>query len=105
MTSCRCKSRPCRAIALAWAPIANAKTCRPSAAGFRRPPASWRSRCPLHDERTPSFVVTPGRGWRCFGACDAGGDVIDLVQRLDGVGFREAVRRLAVRTGVYLADD
>jgi DNA primase len=74
-------------------------------AGLERSGPGWRGRCPLHDERTPSCVVTPGKGWRCFGVCDTGGDVIDLVQRLDGVGFREAVRRLAVRTGVYLDND
>lgn len=71
---------------------------------LRRSGASWRGRCPLHDERTPSFVVTPGKGWRCFGACDTGGDVIDLVQRIKRVAFREAVRRLGVRAGVIVED-
>jgi len=34
-------------------------------------------RCPFHDDKTPSLVVTPAKNlWRCFGACDAGGDVI-----------------------------
>ena len=34
-------------------------------------------RCPFHDDKTPSLVITPAKNlWRCFGACDAGGDAI-----------------------------
>ena len=39
--------------------------------------------CPLHTERTPSFVVYPGTDtWRCYGACAEGGDVVTLARRL-----------------------
>lgn len=52
--------------------------------------------CPFHDERTPSFIVTPDKGlWVCKGACAEGGDVIALYRRFTGLGFVEAVEQLA----------
>lgn len=46
-------------------------------------PNKFKGCCPMHSERTPSFIVnTDTQKWRCFGACATGGDVIDLVQRL-----------------------
>ncbi len=63
---------------------------------------SLKGLCPFHDEKTPSFHVTPARGfYHCFG-CSEGGDVIDFVQKIEGVGFTEAVERLADRFGVRL---
>ncbi len=63
---------------------------------------SLKGLCPFHDERTPSFHVRPQIGrWHCFG-CNEGGDVISFVQKLDGLGFTEAVEYLAARTGVQL---
>jgi DNA primase len=60
--------------------------------------------CPFHEERTPSFVVTPHRGlFHCFG-CGIGGDVIGFVVRYDRVSFPEALRRLAARAGIVLED-
>ncbi|MBK6517327.1 MAG: hypothetical protein IPG04_25250 [Polyangiaceae bacterium] len=45
-------------------------------------------RCPFHEDRTPSFVVTPSANlWHCLGACQAGGSVIDFVMRADGVSL------------------
>ena len=59
--------------------------------------------CPFHDEKTPSFQVTPSRGyWYCFGACGEGGDVIDFLRKIDNLSFVEAVERLADRVGVQL---
>lgn len=53
--------------------------------------------CPLHADRTPSFVVDPERQrFKCFG-CGAGGDVIDLIQQLYGIDFQEACRILSIR--------
>ena len=50
--------------------------------------------CPFHDDGEPSFVVTPRKNlFHCLG-CDAGGSAIDLVMKLDDIGFREAVDRL-----------
>jgi len=56
---------------------------------------SLKGLCPFHDEKSPSFHVTPARGfYHCFG-CQEGGDVITFVQKIEGVGFTEAVERLA----------
>ncbi|HEY8478802.1 MAG TPA: DNA primase [Spirillospora sp.] len=58
--------------------------------------------CPFHDEKSPSFNVTPSRGlYYCFG-CEAGGDVIRFVQEIEHLSFSEAVERLAARAGVRL---
>ncbi len=58
--------------------------------------------CPFHDEKSPSFNVTPSRGmYHCFG-CQAGGDVIKFVMEMDGLSFTETVERLAEKVGVPL---
>jgi DNA primase len=63
---------------------------------------SLKGLCPFHDEKTPSFNVTPSRGlWYCF-SCAEGGDVIKFVQRIESLGFAEAVERLAARAGIEL---
>src|ERR1700760_1221233 len=63
---------------------------------------SLKGLCPFHDEKTPSFNVTPARGlYYCF-SCSAGGDVIKFVQEIDGLSFIEAVERLAGRAGIDL---
>lgn len=57
--------------------------------------ANWLGRCPFHEDRTPSLVITPSKNlWHCLGACQAGGSVIDWVMRVEGVSFRHAVERL-----------
>ncbi|MBL8956260.1 MAG: toprim domain-containing protein, partial [Myxococcaceae bacterium] len=59
-------------------------------------------RCPFHEDKTPSFVVTPTKNlWHCLGACRSGGSVIDFVMRAEGVNFRHAVELL--REGVSLS--
>jgi len=63
---------------------------------------SMKGLCPFHDERSPSFHVRPQVGlWHCFG-CGEGGDVISFLQKVDGLGFTEAVEHLAGRVGVQL---
>ena len=63
---------------------------------------SLKGLCPFHDEKTPSFNVTPARGlWYCF-SCTEGGDVIAFVRKIDNLGFTEAVERLAARAGIEL---
>ena len=52
-------------------------------------------KCPFHDDRTPSLVISPAKNlWHCLGACNAGGDVIEWVMRAEGVSFRHAVELL-----------
>jgi DNA primase len=61
--------------------------------------------CPFHGEKSPSFHVHPDRGFfKCFG-CGAGGDVLTFVQKHENVGFADALRILAKRYGVELADE
>ena len=63
---------------------------------------SLKGLCPFHDERSPSFHVTPSRGmWYCFG-CGEGGDVISFVQKIDHLNFAESIEKLAAKTGVEL---
>ena len=63
---------------------------------------SLQGLCPFHDEKTPSFQVTPSRGfYYCFG-CGEGGDVITFLQKIDNLSFTEAVQALADKTGVQL---
>ncbi len=57
--------------------------------------ADLHGRCPFHDDRTPSLVVSSAKNlWHCLGACQTGGSVIDWVMRAEGVSFRHAVEVL-----------
>ena len=61
--------------------------------------------CPFHDEKSPSFHVTPSKGYfHCFG-CQTGGDVISFVMKMDHTSFVETVERLAERIGYQLHYD
>ncbi|MDR0416319.1 MAG: DNA primase, partial [Propionibacteriaceae bacterium] len=63
---------------------------------------TFKGLCPFHEERTPSFQVTPSRGLSyCFG-CGAGGDVVRFVEQVDNLSFPEAVEFLAAKYGVQL---
>ena len=54
----------------------------------------WKACCPIHADRTPSFTIYAGdQRWDCFG-CGEGGDVLDFVRKLHGVGLREAAGML-----------
>jgi DNA primase catalytic core len=62
---------------------------------FTKHGADLIGRCPFHEDRTPSLVVTPTKNlWHCLGACQAGGTAIDWVMRAEGVSFRHAVELL-----------
>jgi DNA primase len=66
---------------------------------------SFKGLCPFHTEKTPSFIVTPDRQtWHCFGACGTGGDVISFVMKKESLDFPEALKLLADRAGVKLAE-
>lgn len=72
---------------------------------LKRSGRSWKGLCPFHDERTPSFHVTPDLGiYKCFG-CGESGDVFNFVMEMEGVGFTEALRSLADRYGVSLPEE
>ena len=61
--------------------------------------------CPFHDEKSPSFHVTPSKGfYHCFG-CQSGGDVISFVMKIEHLSFTEAVERLADRMNYQLTYD
>jgi len=61
--------------------------------------------CPFHNEKTPSFHVTPNMGiYKCFG-CGESGDVFSFVMAMEGVGFPEALRSLADRYGIDIPDE
>ncbi|MCH2449777.1 MAG: DNA primase [Gracilimonas sp.] len=61
--------------------------------------------CPYHDEKTPSFNVTPRlQIFKCFG-CGESGDVFKFVMDQEGVGFTEAIRQLAERYGVFIPEE
>jgi DNA primase len=69
---------------------------------LKRSGASFKGLCPFHSEKSPSFYVHPQRQFfHCFG-CQASGDVISFIQRLEGLSFVESVRRLAERGSVEL---
>nr|WP_243758218.1 DNA primase [Allobranchiibius sp. GilTou38] len=65
-------------------------------------PRSLKGLCPFHDEKTPSFTVSPDNGtYHCFG-CDKGGDVISFMMEVEHLTFSETVERLAGRAGIEL---
>lgn len=63
---------------------------------------NYKAKCPFHNERTPSFSVSPSRNaYYCFG-CGEKGDIFTFVQRLEGLDFRGALKLLADRAGVVI---
>jgi len=69
---------------------------------LRKSGGTYKGLCPFHQERTPSFTVSPVRGtFKCFG-CGEGGDAISFVEKLEQVDFVGAIEVLAKRFGVEL---
>jgi len=71
---------------------------------LKRAGGNFKGVCPFHADSDPSFNVNPARHFfHCFG-CGASGDVFSFVQRVDGVDFQDAARRLAARYGVEIPE-
>jgi DNA primase len=72
---------------------------------LRKAGTNFLGLCPFHNERTPSFNVSPSRGtYHCFG-CGAGGSAIRFVMEHDGMSFVEAVKRLADAAGIRIEEE
>ena len=64
--------------------------------------ANLKAKCPFHNEKTPSFFISPDRGsYYCFG-CAASGDIFTFVEEFEGLDFKGALKLLADRAGVPL---
>jgi DNA primase len=71
---------------------------------LRKAGTTYKGLCPFHGERTPSFTVNRDKGFfHCFG-CGQGGDVFKFVELQEGVGFQDAVKRVAARCGITLPE-
>lgn len=65
---------------------------------------NYKARCPFHNEKTPSFFISPDRGsYYCFG-CGAKGDIFSFVEKFEGTDFFGSLKLLAARAGVSLSD-
>ena len=85
--------------------VKNAIEILPVVEGYvqlRKAGGIYKGLCPFHQERTPSFVVTPARGtFKCFG-CNEGGDAISFIEKIENTDFVGAIETLAQRFGVEL---
>ncbi len=65
---------------------------------------NFKAKCPFHNEKTPSFFISPDRGtYYCFG-CGVKGDIFSFVEEFEGLDFKGALKLLASRAGVPLQD-
>ena len=63
---------------------------------------NYKAKCPFHNEKTPSFSISPDRGmYYCFG-CGAKGDIFSFVEHFEGINFLGALKILADKAGVEL---
>ena len=71
---------------------------------LKRSGANYRTLCPFHQEKTPSFMVSPSKQiFKCFG-CGKGGNVFTFLMEYEKINFNEAVQKLAQRAGIKLPE-
>ncbi|TVP55013.1 MAG: DNA primase [Gemmatimonadales bacterium] len=71
---------------------------------LKRSGKQYKGKCPFHEDRTPSFYVTPDQGfYKCFG-CDESGDVFSFVMKRMGMDFPDAIRYVGERSGVEVRE-
>ncbi|MDR0800124.1 MAG: DNA primase [Endomicrobium sp.] len=71
---------------------------------LKRAGRNWKACCPFHNEKTPSFVVSPEKGiFKCFG-CNAVGDVFKFLMLADNISWIEAVKKLAVKANIEIQE-
>jgi DNA primase len=71
---------------------------------LKRAGRSWKACCPFHNDKTPSFVVSPEKGiFRCFG-CNVAGDVFKFVMLADNISWIESVKKLAQKVGITIQE-
>ncbi|MFN2502524.1 MAG: DNA primase [Pyrinomonadaceae bacterium] len=77
---------------------------QPYAQDLKKKGSNWMACCPFHQEKTPSFSVSPAKGfYKCFG-CGKGGSVYNFLMEMEGLNFPEAIERVAEMSGVMLPE-
>lgn len=72
---------------------------------LKRKGANYQACCPFHQEKTPSFVVSPARGiYKCFG-CGKAGNAVNFVMESENVSYPEALKMLAKRYGIEVREE
>jgi len=70
----------------------------------KRAGSNFKARCPFHDEKTPSFMISSSKQiFKCFG-CGASGDSIKFVMMYDNVSYPDAIRHIASKYGIELVE-
>ena len=70
---------------------------------LKRAGRNFKANCPFHNEKTPSFVVSPEKQiYHCFG-CNEGGNAISFLMKYEHLDFKEALETLAKRVGVTIS--